>query len=242
MLASEGSATQEIEVSGLTRENFTISQKRSDQQYRFVLPGPELTEGEWSQALNALFKADPKPEYLVASGSLPPGVPDDFYARLAKRCRETGARFIVDTSGPALRKALEAGVFMVKPNMREINYLSDDPVESEDNVVEVAQRYVKDQCCEMFVVSLGAGGAWLITNEYQERINSPTVPIRSKVGAGDSTVAGMVLALARGKSVIEAVAFGIAAGASAVQTPGTELCRKEDTEKLYEKVIEKKHE
>ena len=96
---------------------------------------------------------------------------------------------------------------------------------------------VKNGRCEVLVISLGAAGALMISKEISERILPPAVPIISKVGAGDSMVAGIVLSLARGKPLRESVLFGVAAGTAAVMTPGTELCRREDVERLFESMV-----
>jgi 6-phosphofructokinase 2 len=100
----------------------------------------------------------------------------------------------------------------------------------------VARGLVENGWAEVIVVSLGAAGALLVTSEEVTRLRAPTVPITSKIGAGDSMVAGIVLNLARGETVQEAARFGVAAGSAAVMTPGTELCRREDTERLYERI------
>ena len=76
----------------------------------------------------------------------------------------------------------------------------------------------------------------LVTAEGCRRIHAPSVRAVSMVGAGDSMTAGVVLGLSRGLSILEAAMFGVAAGTAAVMTPGTELCRREDTERLYEKI------
>mgnify|MGYP001123473192 CR=1 FL=1 len=96
---------------------------------------------------------------------------------------------------------------------------------------------VKGGRCEVLVISLGAAGALAVSEHFTERILPPTVPIVSRVGAGDSMVAGIVLSLARGKPIRESFLFGVAAGTAAVMTPGTELCRREDAEKLYESML-----
>jgi 6-phosphofructokinase 2 len=180
---------------------------------------------------------DPEPEYLVASGSLPPGVPADFYARVARLGKNRGAKVIIDVSGKAMKSALEEGVYLIKPNVREFRELVGKDIREEAQIKAAAQQFVKDGRCELLVISLGAAGALMVSEEVTERILPPTVPIVSKVGAGDSMVAGIVLSLARGKPLRESVLFGVAAGAAAVMTPGTELCRREDAERLYESII-----
>ena len=166
----------------------------------------------------------------------PPGVPDDFYARLARLGDELGAKVIVDTSQRALCAAVEAGVYLIKPNLRELSQLAGRDLEDEADQERVAGEIVRNGGARYVVVSLGAAGVLLVSEDGCERMRAPTVPIKSKVGAGDSMVAGIVLSLARGMPPREAVRFGVAAGAAAVMTPGTELCRREDTERLYERI------
>jgi 6-phosphofructokinase 2 len=180
---------------------------------------------------------EPSPAYLVVSGSLPPGLPPTIFHELGKLATRIGARLIVDTSGPGLAAALEVGVFLVKPNYRELSSLLGRPIENDYDLEDVAQSMIKAGQSEAVLVSLGAAGAALITADDCKRFRAPVVPIQSKVGAGDSMVGGLVLALARGESLIEAARFGVAAGTAAVMTPGSELCRREDAERLYSQMV-----
>lgn len=239
LLDREGLSHQVISIAGLTRENFIVLEKSSGQQYRFGMPGPTFQESEWRRCLEVIGNLPYHIDYLVASGSLPPGVPPDFYARLAKLTSAKETRLIVDTSGEALRHAVEEGVFLIKPNLREFAALTGQKLMDEMEVGRLAQELAASNKSEVVVVSLGAAGVLVATAEGTERVRAPLVPIKSKVGAGDSMVAGTVLALARGKSWREAVRFGVAAGAAAVMTPGTELCRREDAERLYEQIMER---
>jgi 6-phosphofructokinase 2 len=237
LLDDEGVAHQPLPIDGLTRENIVVFEDRSNQQFILNMPGPELRQAEWQGAIQALAEVDPRPDYIVASGSCPPGVPDDFYQRVAELAHELGSRFIVDTSEAPLRLAAQAGVYLLKPNMREVGQLAGQEIESEEQQISAAKDLVESGQAEVVVVSMGAGGALLVTQEIQEHLRTPTVPIRSRLGAGDSMVAGIVLGLSRGKSIREATLFGMAAGAATVMLPGTELCRREDTERLYKRLI-----
>lgn len=225
-----------VALSGLTRENLTVFEETSDNQYRFVMPGPKVSLEECEIFLKKLGEINPTPEYIVASGSLPPGAPVDFYGRVAELGRELGSKVIVDTSGEPLRQAVKAGVFMVKPNMRELEHLVGCKIKGETQMKMHAEKMLRDRKSEVVVISLGAGGAFMVSKNESLHLRAPTVPIQSKVGAGDSMVAGMVLSLGRGRSLLESVKFGIAAGAAAVMTPGTELCRRKDTERLYKQM------
>jgi 6-phosphofructokinase 2 len=238
LLDREGLQHRPMSIAGVTRENFTVLENSTGRQFRFGMPGPTLQEAEWRRCLEKISGLLPQADYLVASGRLPPGVPSNFYGRLAKLAREHNTRLIVDTSGEALRLAVEEGVFLIKPNLREFAELMGR--ESVDGLEEerLARELVASGRSEAVVVSLGAAGVVAASAEGAERVRAPLVPIISKVGAGDSTVAGMVLALARGQSWREAVRFGVAAGAAAVMTPGTELCRREDAERLYKQLMQ----
>ena len=226
-----------LPIEGMTRENLTVLEKSDNRQFRFGMPGPTLREEEWQRCLDELAKLEPKPTYIVASGSLPPGVPQDFYARVAKLGKDTGSRVIVDSSGEALAAAARAGVYLLKPNMRELAQLAEHEIEDEAEQERMAQELIANGYAEVVVVSLGAAGALLASEKGLARLRAPTVQIVSKIGAGDSMVAGIVLALVRGETLENAVRFGIAAGAAAVMTPGTELCRREDTEALYKRIL-----
>jgi 6-phosphofructokinase 2 len=237
LLGNERLNHQQITISGLTRESLSVLEKSTSLQYRFNMPGPTFLEEEWRYCLKEISGLLSGLEYLVASGGLPPGVPPDFYGRLAKMAKKEEVRMILDTSGAPLRLALEEGVFLIKPNFREFSELTGQEKADEIEERQLARKLVAGGGSQMVVVSLGAAGVLVASADGVERVAAPVVPIKSKVGAGDSTVAGIVLALARGLSRQKAVRFGVAAGAAAVMTPGSELCRREDTERLYQQMM-----
>jgi len=235
LLAREGITTRPIPIRGLTRENLTVYEHSSNLQYRFGMPGPELAEAEWQRCLDVVFELDA--DYIVASGSLAPGVPDDFYAYLAERAQNSSRRVIVDTSGTALQALRNTGVFLLKPNLRELEQLSGEAFAGEAELKNTAQAMIHDGLAQVMVISMGASGAAFITATEYICIRPPVVPIRSKVGAGDSMVGGIIWALSNDESLLNAVRYGIAAGTAAVMTEGTQLCRKDDVLALYEQVI-----
>jgi 6-phosphofructokinase 2 len=236
LLSDEQIDHEPIRVEGMTRQNLIVVEQSSGRQYRFGMPGAELNEREIEAVLDAVRAH--RGRYLVASGSLPPGVDDGFFRRVAEIAVEHGSRFVIDTSGEPLQRALDVGAWLIKPNVRELCGLVDCALDDERQIRGAARQVAAEGKAEHVVVSLGAGGALLATREEVQRIASPTVPIRSKVGAGDSMVAGIVLHHWRGNTVEQAVRFGVAAGAAAVMTPGTALCSREDTERLFEQMEE----
>ncbi|MBN1991756.1 MAG: 1-phosphofructokinase family hexose kinase [Anaerolineae bacterium] len=237
-LDEEGLDHVRIPVAGWSRESWMVLEEETGQQYRIILPGPHLKQPEWERCLEEIAKTKPEPDYVVASGSLSPGVPDDFFAWLAQWTRQAGGRFILDTSSKAaLKTATQEGVYLIKPNLREFRELVGSELKDEAEQEVKAMAMVEAGQSDVVVVSLGAAGVILATQQGCERLRAPTVSIKSKVGAGDSTVAGIVLGLARDQTLRESILFGVAAGAAAVMTPGSELCRKEDTERLYQRMI-----
>lgn len=234
VLLSHGNVPQRrIPIEGWTRQDFTILELSSNQQLRFILPGPELRESEWREALCLFQERRPFPNYVVASGSLPPGVSEDFYGMLANIVRRCGGKLILDASGSALAGGLKQGVYMIKPSLRELRALSGETLSSRQDQIHAARRLISDKKCEVVVLSLGAEGALLVQADFAEHFVSPSAPVHSCVGAGDSMVGGIVQGLASGMEVRAAVQLGIAAGAAAVMNYGTQLCRRADVEELY---------
>lgn len=236
LLSDEGLSQHRITVSGWTRENLMVTEESTGRQYRFIMPGPELSERQWQKCLDELSGLNPRPKYIVASGSLPQGAPEGFYAQVVRLGKKLGSRVVVDTKGDALIRAAEEGVYLLKPNLGEFTQLTGRAIDDEAEMRKAAAELVRQGMCQALALSLGRAGAWLFTREESTYIPTPTVTIRSTVGSGDSMVGGIVLSLVRGKSLEEAVRFGVAAGAAAVMTPGTELCRREDAERLYEQI------
>ena len=236
LLDNDGINHHSLPVKNWTRQNLVIYETDTGQQFRFGMPGPELSRDEWQSCLDMIFEPATTSDFLVASGSLPPGVPDDFYARLAHRCEKKNIRLILDTSKQPLCSAVEKGVFLIKPNLNELDTLAGYRLENEPDRESLARSLVEQGKSQHVVVSLGAAGVLAASVAGVRRLRAPTVDIKSKVGAGDSMVAGITMKLAEGRSFMDAVHYGVAAGAAAVMTPGSALCRRSDTESLYEQV------
>ena len=235
LLDREGIPALPVSISEETREDFTVLEEASGRQYRFVLPGPRLSEREWRSYLDTFASHASRGQqtrFVVASGSLPPGVPSDFYGRIARMTKQIGAKIIVDSSGPALKGALEAGVYIVKPSLREFRELTAAPLESERDRISACRSLVESGRTEMVALTLGDQGALLVTRDQALRAHAVPIKPVSVVGAGDSFLGGMIWSLACGHSIEDAFRYGIAAGSAALLMPGTELCRREDAERL----------
>jgi 6-phosphofructokinase 2 len=219
-----------------TRENFTAYEEETGEQYRFVLPGSPLHRAEWEAVLDKLASLLERPEFVVASGSVPPGVPDDFFARVARHAKALGAKSVIDTSGPALAAALDEGVTLIKPNLAELMDYVGAPLDRDEDRIAACRKLTADGRAEIVALTLGEQGALLVTADHAWRALPLDIATVSTVGAGDSFLGGLISALAGGKSLEEAFRVAVAAASAAVLMPGTGLCQPEDVKRLLPKV------
>lgn len=235
LLAKSGLDILYLPAAGLTRQSLAVHERASGRQYRFVLPGPTQPPEFATEALAMVSRliAANGYGYVVASGSLPPGVPEDFYGRLSDVVAAAGARLILDTSGPALKAALGRGVFLVKPDHTEAKALGEAYGMTTEDPESLARQILSRGDAEAVIVTLGAEGALLASRSGVVRARAPKVEVVSAVGAGDSFIAALCVALARDWPLERAFAYGVAAAAAAVLTEATELARKADVERLY---------
>jgi 6-phosphofructokinase 2 len=232
LLSDEGVPIVQIPIVASTRESFTVNESSTGQQYRFVLPGPELTLREQAHCLGELRIAAKSAEFVVASGSLPPGVQTDFYQRIADICRHLGARLVVDTSGGGLQH-ISSGVFLLKASLRELRECVGRPLATEAEQFAAAHELVNSGRAQVVLVSLGSHGALLATQQASQRFSAIPMAGGSGVGAGDAMVAAITVGLCRGWPLVKSVRLGIAAGAAMLMTPGTAACDRADVEKLF---------
>ena len=219
-----------------TRENFTAYQEATGEQFRFVLPGSRLHRAEWEAVLERLASLGERPRYVVASGSVPPGAPDDFFARVARHAKALGAKTVIDTSGPALVAALEEGVTIIKPNLVELAEYVATALDSDEDRIAACRELTATGRAEIVALTLGEEGALLVTAEHAWRAAPLAIEAVSTVGAGDSFLGGLVAALSAGKPLQQAFRVAVAAASAAVHTPGTGLCQPEDVHRLMPEV------
>lgn len=232
LLAARGLVGRRVSIHDHTRISHAVFERSTGLEYRFVPEGPQIAQEETHRLLAAVEALDF--DYCVASGSLPRGVPDDFYVALGRVVARKGARLILDTSGAELRAAVAAGgLYLVKPSLGEFEGLVGRPLREPAAQEAAARELVGRGGVEMLAVSFGHEGALLATRAGLTRLRPPPVKARSAVGAGDSFVGGMTFALTEGRPPEDAFRLGLAAGSAAVLTPGTELCRRDDVWRLY---------
>ncbi len=230
LLQRESVRNQVIEIAGETREDITILDQQAGRQYRFILPGPELSEAEWRACLVSVEKASPG--FSCASGSLPPGVPVDFYARFARAAARANQKTFLDTSGEALKEALKSPFHLIKPNLEELAALVGDDLGTETARLKACRALLARGKLEAIALTLGGEGALLVTRGSAFRARSAPVAAASTVGAGDSFMGAMIWALAADLGWGEALRFAAAAGTAAVLTEGTELCHATEVHRL----------
>lgn len=231
LLAGQGFAPRRVEIAGPTRVSHTVYERETGLEYRFVPDGPEVGPQDMERCLATLEALDF--DWLVASGSLPRGLEADAYAPIVALAAARGARFVLDTSGPALPATLAAGpAYLIKPSLGEFRALMGEALEDDDALAAAAARLRAELGVELVAITLGRDGALLAWEGGVVRRRAPDLPVQSATGAGDSFLGGMIHALAQGRGPVEAFDFAMAAGAAAVLTPGTELCRRGDVERL----------
>lgn len=236
LLEREGVASRAFAIAGETRENFFVAEISTGQQYRFILPGPQLGESEWPECLNLLSRTEPFPRFVVASGSLPGGAPDDFYARLARIAKQRGAKIILDTSGPALAAAVAEGVDLIKPNLREMRELAGYEPSDASEWEAAAKALVHDGKVAIVALTMGHLGAVLVSRDQVLRAEPlPITPVGA-VGAGDSFLGALLWRLASGGVLEESFRYAVAAGAAALLNRGTSLCLPGDVRRLAQQV------
>ena len=223
-----------FKVSNETRENFIVQDSITEKQFRFGFPGETITAEDQNNILKSFDNIFPK--WVVISGSLPQDVSSDFLIGIIRIFKNKNSKIIVDTSGEALMKTAEEGVFLIKPNIGELATLTDKKELDENSIENSAREIIKNRKADIVVVSMGGKGAFLFSETEKIFVGAPKVEVKSTVGAGDSMVAGMVSALSKNKSLREILKLSIACGSATTMVNGTGLFNKSDVDKLLGKV------
>lgn len=231
-LRDEGLEPQAFAIGGTTRQSVAIGVEGTRDQYRFVFPGPEITEVEAQSIVRELHGITVEADWIVLSGSLPPGLPRSFYADLASSLEHAGRRVVADTSGDALlafrKSATPASV--LRMNHREAAELCGRELPTLDDTQRAAHDLTMDGTARLVVLTHGDVGCVVATPHESHRVPAPKVERNSAVGAGDSLVAALTLGLSRDWALRKVGAYAMAAAASALTTPATELCRRDQVE------------
>ena len=237
-LQDDGIDCLAVEITQTSRQCFTVYEKTTHREYRFILPGPALCEMDSDHVLAQVMQHLPT-KWLVLSGSLPPGVSIDFYARVIKSARAINPdlKFLVDAAGPALKHAITAGVNLVKPSLKEFEWLTGQTLKDQSACVNAARSYVMHGQIECVALSLGAEGAIAVNRQEALAVKALPVEVTSTVGAGDSFAAGLLWGLSNNSGLHKALTIATATAASALQTQGKLQFNASDVAALSEQVV-----
>jgi 6-phosphofructokinase 2 len=231
LLDQEGVPCSFTPINGETRTNFIITDTQNSQQTRIDAPGPHISKREWERFRGKMRRIRPNPDLIVAGGSIPPGIPNDVYYTIIMEARSFGIRTILDSDSQWLVEGIKAKPYLIKPNVEEAEGLLNRKLSTEEAIVKAALDLV-EMDVEIVVVSRGKDGIIAATKSQVLKVVSPPVKVRSTVGAGDCTIAGLALKLANKEPLWEACRLAVAMGTAAVLTPGTELAHRADVERL----------
>ena len=227
-----------LEAGQETRQSFAVHETSTARDYRFVLPGPSLEPQALAKGLQTFYQQATASRFWVVSGSLPGGAPESIYAEIARKAQAQGKKLILDASGPALVAAMQEGVFMVKPSLREMEAIAGHALPTTAMRLAQARHWLTQGHSQIVALSLGAEGAMLVTQQGAWLAPSLPVTVRSTIGAGDSFVGGFVAVLDKSHPATDAsvllLAFrqAMAASAAALTSLGTALCQPQDVADL----------
>jgi 6-phosphofructokinase 2 len=235
LLDAEDVSHLAIPVSAETRISFAVTDEESGEQFRFGVPGDALTKAEGAILLDKITGAARNHTLVVYSGSIAPGLPHDFVGQIQSAISDQGTRLVVDTSAAALAQLLARpeGVFVLRLDLSEAEAAAQHPLTTIESCRQFALSLVEKGVAEIVVLGRGADGSVLVSKDIQIHAWGPKVPVRSKIGAGDTFVGAFTLGLARGESLPKALMRGVAGASATVQTEGTELCVGEDADAIF---------
>jgi 1-phosphofructokinase family hexose kinase len=222
LLQKEGLILQVVKIGSETRTNVVVFGRKDEKELVIRAAGPPVQETEAERISGFIFDVAKSPEVLVLSGSLPPGVKEDMYFSLIKEARSRGIRTVLDSDGEPFRLGVEAGPYLIKPNLAELLYLAGSELRREEGIHRYCEGLL-DKGLELIVVSLGKDGAIMVTRQGSWRGSVPVIA-ENTVGAGDSMVAGLLMGIVQSRPLEEIFHMGLACGVSAVINPGPGLC------------------
>ncbi len=235
LMSDRGVRFEAVEVLGETRMNVIVTDRSDRTQTRISAPGPRVTLNDIEQLASKITAVEPFPEWWAIGGSLPSDMPQDFYARLIQIIHDRGGRCFLDTDNEALLAGIKAKPFFIKPNEYEFSRLVGRDLPDEASLIEAAQE-ILGQGVKIVAITLGKKGALIVAGDQAFKATTPQVDVKSKVGAGDSFLAGCIVGLSKGLSIKEAIRLGMAAGTAAVMHEGTQLCQRGDVEKILSRI------
>jgi 1-phosphofructokinase family hexose kinase len=234
-LQSLGIGTDFVRVPGETRTNVSIVTQSHDHYIKVNEKGPQDDAAKQKELLDKIDSLAKRGDWWVLAGSLPPGIADDFYARIVNVLNQHGARAILDTSGECLKIGCVEKPYLVKPNAEEAHLLTALPVDTPAQIAAAATE-IRNMGAQNVVISMGKAGALLQTPQATWLTHSPKIKEKNPIGAGDSMVGGLVWALTQGFTLKESLGWGVASGAATASLSGTEVGSRPLIEELFSQV------
>jgi 6-phosphofructokinase 2 len=222
-------------IKGVIRSNFIVTDLKTHHQTRIDAPGPYIAKNELDSLRDKMIHMEPKPLFVVAAGSVPPGLPTDIYRVIIEEVKKRGIKTVLDSDGKWLKTGIVAIPTIVKPNVREAERLLGMLLKDEASIVRAVKKLV-NQGIEIAMISRGKDGMIIGSKDLILNVKPPQTEVVSAVGAGDATIAGLVYTLSKGGSLVEAARMAVAAGTATVLTPGTELCHLSDIDRLLPQI------
>jgi 1-phosphofructokinase family hexose kinase len=234
-LQSLGIGTDFVWVAGETRTNVSIVTQTHDHYIKVNEKGPLLDSAKQKELLEKIDSLAKLGDWWVLVGSMPPGVADDFYARIVNVLNKHEANAILDTTGEALRLGCAEKPYLIKPNADEAHALTGLPVDSTTEIAAAATE-LRKMGAQNVVISMGKAGALMQSAEETWLTHSPKIQEKNPIGAGDSMVGGLVWALTQGIALKESLGWGVASGAATASLSGTEVGSRPLIEELFKQV------
>lgn len=237
LLRTQLSNIEVFQVSGDTRQSLSVVDSNSNEQYRFIMPGPTWTTDKVADVMRELEAVCDAGSLVVFSGSLPPGVPDSFASSLSHML--SNCDLIFDVSGAALSHLAkaESNAFLLRMDRDEGEMLSGRSLANAQDTALFAQSLLDKGAARAIIIARGAEGSVLVTTSGAWSVMAADVAVNSKTGAGDSFVGALAFELANGQPLETAIQLGAAAASATVTTAATDLCQAETVQQLLPQCI-----
>lgn len=222
-------------IQGETRQNVTVFVEEGKKTIKINEAGPEISPAECEAFEKALTEQAKQGGFIVLAGKNPPGIDGKTTIDLLSRAKEAGAKVVVDSESLTLEEVIALGPTLIKPNELEFSKMLGRPLETDEALIQAAREVVA-KGVEYVVISMGGDGLLGISADKAYKVEVPKIAVRSTVGAGDSVVAGTLMALSSGEPFEKAICMGAAFGSAMASTDGTEIPPKSLVEEIHSKI------
>jgi 1-phosphofructokinase len=215
--------TDFMETSGETRTNLKIIDESVNKTTEINESGFYVSHDDlmtFKRKFQSLLK---DASIVVISGSVPPGVPSDFYAECISIAKTEGVKTLLDADGDTLTEGLKAVPYAIKPNIHELELLGGCTFSNIKDIVNAVQKLIEEGI-EIAIVSMGPDGAIVANQHDVYKVDSWDVKVKSAVGAGDSMVGALAYSIVRNDSLFDIAKITTAAGTITATKAGTEIC------------------